>query len=150
MIEVTNINGTKSLWSFPLIKDMIAKHSTSSIVRWENIIKIEQIDCGFHVSCEKDTCYNCDVAKTHPQANEVNAGYIITDRLNIGDTDFVIGYNYRAPAQYVTWICSKNKNDYSQGHYLPNRFAAIENLCHRILNEINYLRFLSNPNPKKG
>ena len=73
---------------------------------------------------------------------EINAGYVITDRLAVGDVEFVIGFKEKSTAQYVTWKCRKDEKEYFWGHYLGNRLAAVEDLCKRALEEIEYLRSL--------
>lgn len=73
---------------------------------------------------------------------EINAGYVITDRLAVGNAEFVIGHSEKAPAQFVTWKCRKGEKDYFWGHYLGDRLAAVEDLCKRALEEIEYLRSL--------
>lgn len=74
--------------------------------------------------------------------NEINAGYDITDRLAVGDAEFVIGQRDTVPAQFVTWKCKKGEKDYFWGHYLGDRLAAVEDLCKRALEEIQHLRDL--------
>jgi len=71
---------------------------------------------------------------------EINAGYVITDRLTVGNAEFVIGQRDTAPAQFVTWKCKKGEKDYFWGHYLGDRLTAVEDLCKRTLEEIEYLR----------
>ena len=45
-----------------------------------------------------------------------NAGYIITDSVHIGESEFVIGISSSArETQFVTWEC-KNKDNYFWGH----------------------------------
>lgn len=73
---------------------------------------------------------------------EINAGYVITDRLIIGNTEFVIGQNENAPAKFVTWKCKKGEKNYYWGHYCNDRMTALEDLCNRALDEIHYLRSL--------
>ena len=73
---------------------------------------------------------------------EINAGYVITDRLTVGNAEFVIGQNEKAPAQFVTWKCRKGEKDYFWGHYLSDRLTALEDLCNRTLEEIHYSRSL--------
>ena len=73
---------------------------------------------------------------------ENNAGYTITDRLTVGNTEFVIGQNENALAKFVTWKCKKGETDYYWGHYLSERMTALEDLCNRALDEIHYLRSL--------
>lgn len=73
---------------------------------------------------------------------EINAGYVITDRLAVGNAEFVIGHNEKASTQFVTWKCRKDEKSYFWGHYLGDRLAAVEDLCKRTLEEIEYLRSL--------
>jgi hypothetical protein len=73
---------------------------------------------------------------------EINAGYVITDRLAVGNAEFVIGHSEQAPAQFVTWKCRKGEKGYFWGHYLGDRLAAVEDLCKRALEEIECLRSL--------
>ncbi|WP_242837009.1 MULTISPECIES: hypothetical protein [Dehalobacter] len=49
---------------------------------------------------------------------ENNAGYTITDRLSVGNLEFVIGQSENAPAKYVTWRCNEGEKDYYWGHYV--------------------------------
>ena len=69
-------------------------------------------------------------------------GYLITDRLTVGNAEFVIGESEKAPTQFVTWKCRKGEKDYFWGHYLSDRLTALEDLCNRALDEIHYLRSL--------
>jgi len=71
---------------------------------------------------------------------EVNAGYVITDRLTVGNSEFVIGQNENAPAKFVTWKCTKGEKNYYWGHYCKDRLTALEDLCNRALDEIHYLK----------
>lgn len=71
---------------------------------------------------------------------EINSGYVITDRLSVGNTEFVIGQNEKAPAKFVTWKCTKGQKNYYWGHYCKDRLTALEDLCNRTLNEIHYLK----------
>ena len=73
---------------------------------------------------------------------EINAGYVITDRLTVGNAEFVIGQRNEAPAKFVTWKCKKGEKDYYWGHYCSDRLTALEDLCNRALDEIHYLRSL--------
>lgn len=73
---------------------------------------------------------------------ETNAGYVITDRLTIGNTELVIGQSENAPAKFVTWKCTKGERDYYWGHYFNDHMTALEDLCNRALDEIHYLRSL--------
>ena len=73
---------------------------------------------------------------------EINAGYVITDRLAVGNAEFVIGHNEKASTQFVTWKCRKNEKDYFWGHYLSDGLTALEDLCKRALEEIHHLKLL--------
>lgn len=73
---------------------------------------------------------------------EINAGYTITDRLTVGNSEFVIGQRDTELAAFVTWKCRKGEKDYFWGHYLNERLTAVEDLCKRALEEIQYLRAL--------
>jgi len=79
---------------------------------------------------------------------EKNAGYTITDRLTVGNIEFVIGQNEYAPAKYVTWKCSKCEKGYYWGHYCNDRLNALEDLCNRALDEVHFLRSLQQENDK--
>ena len=65
----------------------------------------------------------------------INAGYIITDSLFIGSTEFVIGQNKANPPMFVTWACKDGK-DYFWGHYMETREAAERDLLERAAVEL--------------
>lgn len=73
---------------------------------------------------------------------EMNAGYTITDRLTVGNSEFVIGQRDEAPASFVTWKCRKDEKEYFWGHYMNDRLTALEDLCNRALEEIKYMKGL--------
>lgn len=81
---------------------------------------------------------------------EINAGYVITDRLTVGNAEFVIGQSDTAPAQFVTWKCRKGEKDYFWGHYLSDRLTALEDLCNRALDEIRHLKLLQQGQKKEA
>lgn len=67
-----------------------------------------------------------------------NCGYLITDSIHIGETEFVIGVHQLIPNHFVTWAC-KNGNDYFWGHYnLSSRDAAERDLVNRAAEEIRF------------
>lgn len=68
----------------------------------------------------------------------INAGYVITDSIHIGEAELVLGVNMKAPGQFVTWKCSDGK-DYYWGHYFCDQFAAEKDLVARAQEEIQYL-----------
>lgn len=67
----------------------------------------------------------------------MNAGYIITDSIHIGETEFVIGVSVSAPAQFVTWECKEGSN-YYWGHYMSGRMAAEKDLLERAGRELEF------------
>ena len=68
----------------------------------------------------------------------INAGYIITSSVHVGESEFVLGVNVKAPGQFVTWKCSGGK-DYDWGHYFTDQFAAEKDLIARAQEEIDFL-----------
>ncbi len=68
----------------------------------------------------------------------MNVGYIITDSIHIGETEFVIGIHQHDPNRFVTWAC-KNGNDYFWGHYLNSREAAEKDLVKRATEQLKFL-----------
>lgn len=68
----------------------------------------------------------------------MNAGYIITSSVHIGESEFVLGVNMKAPGQFVTWKCSDG-TDYYWGHYFSDQFATEKDLVARAQEEIQYL-----------
>lgn len=80
----------------------------------------------------------------------VNEGYVITDSLHIGSTEFVIGENQtRFGTMYVTWQCRDGDN-YFWGHYLTERQAAEKDLLARAGQELERnMRRQEQPKRKK-
>jgi len=72
----------------------------------------------------------------------MNAGYAITDRLTVGNSEFVIGQRDESPASFVTWKCRKGEKEYFWGHYMNDRLTALEDLCNRALEEIQNMKGL--------
>ena len=73
----------------------------------------------------------------------INAGYVITSSVHIGESEFVLGVSMKAPSQFVTWKCSDGK-DYYWGHYFTDQFAAEKDLVARAQEEIQYLEERNN------
>lgn len=67
--------------------------------------------------------------------NRVNAGYIITDSIHIGDVEFVFGVSSEAPSMFVTWVCQGGSN-YYWGHYTSDLTAAKKDLLERARYEL--------------
>ena len=60
------------------------------------------------------------------------AGFIITDRIQIGDVDYAIGYNGGHPINpYVVWRVDADKKGFSVGHYFLYRDDAIKDIFDR-------------------
>ena len=74
----------------------------------------------------------------------INAGYIITDSIHVGDAEFVLGVSQHIPNDYVTWKC-KSGTSYFWGHYHSDPIKAAKDLVMRASEEIQSLeeqRFL--------
>ena len=67
-----------------------------------------------------------------------NAGYVITNSINVGNTEFVLGVHMNTPNQFVTWQC-KDGDNYFWGHYFSDRLKAQKDLCERGLDEVRIL-----------
>ena len=81
----------------------------------------------------------------------MNAGYIITSSVHIGEGEFVLGVSAKSPGQFVTWKCSGG-NDYYWGHYFSDQFAAEKDLVARAQEEIEFLEerpVTTKPNKEK-
>jgi len=67
-----------------------------------------------------------------------NQNYVITSSVHVGESEFVLGVNERAPSQFVTWKCA-DSTDYYWGHYFDNLFDAEKDLVARAQEEVKYL-----------
>lgn len=67
----------------------------------------------------------------------MNAGYIITDSIHVGETEFVLGVHSTAPKQFVTWACKDGK-DYYWGHYHSDLLSATKDLLERATQELEF------------
>ena len=76
-----------------------------------------------------------------------NIGYVITDSVHIGETEFVIGAHEKDPNRFVTWAC-KDGNNYFWGHYLNSRDAAERDLVDRCQAQIRFLDSIRGKPPK--
>lgn len=68
---------------------------------------------------------------------KTNAGYILTDIVTVGESNFVLGKHATAPAQFVTWQCKNN--DFFWGNYFTDRLSAVKDFCQRALDEAKNL-----------
>lgn len=66
----------------------------------------------------------------------INAGYVITDSIHIGNSEFVLGVSDRQqPAMFVTWECTGG-NNYFWGHYHDDLLKAKKDLLDRAGQEL--------------
>ena len=70
-------------------------------------------------------------------ADRVNEGYIITDSIQIGRTEFVFGKLDNSIPMYVTWEC-KGGDYYYWGHYFTDPLEAKKDLLTRAGEELEY------------
>ncbi len=77
----------------------------------------------------------------------LNENYVITNSINVGNAEFVLGVNTKAPNQFVTWEC-KNGDNYFIGHYFNKLRDAQKDLCVRGLNEAKFLEEIEKSNKK--
>ena len=71
-------------------------------------------------------------------ADRINEGYIITDSIHIGQTEFVLGKLDSKIPMYVTWAC-KGGDYYYWGHYSTDLMEAKRDLLNRASEELEYL-----------
>lgn len=67
----------------------------------------------------------------------MNTGYLITDSIHIGETEFVLGTSEHTPAEFVTWQCTGGSN-YFWGHYHSDLLAAKKDLLDRASQELEF------------
>ena len=63
------------------------------------------------------------------------AGYEITERVQVGKKQFVLGENPNAVNPFVTWQHLEGRTGYDHGHYFDNRDKALADLNTRAENE---------------
>jgi hypothetical protein len=75
---------------------------------------------------------------------EVISGYTITDKLAVGNAEFVVGQNDNAPSPFVTWRRNIEEDGSRSGcywgHYCNNRLSAINDLTVRVQEETHSLQ----------
>ncbi|MDE6280759.1 MAG: hypothetical protein K2M15_03035 [Oscillospiraceae bacterium] len=67
----------------------------------------------------------------------INEGYVITDSIHVGETEFVFGKLDNKIPMYVTWAC-KGGNNYFWGHYFSDPMEAKKDLLDRAGEELEY------------
>jgi len=67
----------------------------------------------------------------------INEGYVITDSIQVGETEFVFGKLDSKIPMYVTWAC-KGGDNYYWGHYFSDPMEAKKDLLARAGEELEY------------
>lgn len=67
-----------------------------------------------------------------------NAGYEITQRIDLGDRQFVVGHRPTAPSPYVTWEYFAERDSYYQGHYFSEASDATLDMFRRASEELSF------------
>ena len=67
----------------------------------------------------------------------INEGYVITDSIQIGETEFVLGKLDSKIPMYVTWAC-KGGDNYYWGHYFSDLLEAKKDLLTRAGEELDF------------
>lgn len=65
----------------------------------------------------------------------INAGYAIVSEIVVGEFEFVLGHNPKAPSPFVTWEYSP-RGGYYWGHYFEDELAAVLDLLERAAVEL--------------
>lgn len=60
----------------------------------------------------------------------LNAGYIITNSITIGESEIVLGVHLSAPNQFATWECT-NRQAYFDEHLFNDLLLAEKDFCKR-------------------
>lgn len=87
---------------------------------------------------------------------EINQGYRIITKLQVGNVEAVIGEHPSAPSRYVTWERNTaNDKDgppnYFWGHYVSTYAAAAQDFCERVFEEYQHTsRPHRQPQPDRG
>ncbi len=67
----------------------------------------------------------------------INEGYVITDSIHVGETEFVLGKLDNKIPMYVTWAC-KGGDNYYWGHYFSDPLDAKKDLLDRAGEELEF------------
>lgn len=67
----------------------------------------------------------------------INEGYVITDSIHVGETEFVFGKMDSKIPMYVTWAC-KGGDNYYWGHYFSDPMEAKRDLLARAGEELEH------------
>ena len=83
----------------------------------------------------EDGCFSSEI--------ENNQSYVILARVQVGETEFVMGENSKAPNQFVTWRRTpandlEVQRNYYWGNYTDSREGMIEDFRERIWQEFEH------------
>ena len=71
------------------------------------------------------------------EEKRINEGYVITDSIHVGETEFVFGKLDSNIPMYVTWAC-KDGDNYYWGHYFRDPLEAKKDLVDRAGEEVEF------------
>lgn len=69
----------------------------------------------------------------------MNQNYRIIQSVTVGEDEYVLGENTKAPNSFVTWQC-KDGDNYFWGHYMDDFLSASKDLYMRAIGQIEYLQ----------
>ncbi len=70
--------------------------------------------------------------------SRINQNFAITEAVRVGNAEFVLGENTKAPNSFVTWQC-RDGDDNFFGHYFNSRLSAQKDLYYRAVEDIKFL-----------
>ena len=78
----------------------------------------------------------------------LNAGYIITNSITIGETEIALGVHLSAPNQFATWECA-DRNTYSDEHIFSDLLLAEKDFCKRGYEKALFYERMRKPKEKE-
>lgn len=94
-----------------------------------------------HLSVEGNVYHICEFAEKMERIGAVYApepipenvhGYVIKNRVPVGELTFVLAHNPNAVQPFVTWQAHKEREGYDWGHYFPKKQDAETDLIRRV------------------
>ena len=77
-------------------------------------------------------------------------GYMVIQKLSIGNITFFIGYNKYGKSKYATYFCRNGEKNYSWIRFFDDRFSAQKDVVDRAYREIPMLEYLMNKEDKSN
>ena len=74
----------------------------------------------------------------NPTDKIFNAGYEITQRIDLGDRQFVVGHSATAPSPYVSWEYFAERDSFYQGHYFQEEADATLDMFRRASEDLSF------------